>query len=140
MKKNRRKFVGHAMIEFVLVAPMVCAIVFGILEFSILYYDQYVLINAARQGARYGVVKLTTTYPTTAQVITYTKTYCTNLISFASTAPSATVTATASPATPVAGSTLTVVVSYVYTDYALHHFFTHASTYNLSATAVMAYE
>jgi len=47
---------GAAAVEFALIVPVLVIFLFGIIEFGILFAQQLSLSNAARQGARYGVV------------------------------------------------------------------------------------
>ncbi len=61
MKKRRarrrlRDENGQAMLEFALVLPIFLLILFGILEFGWLFYNQLALNNICREGARYAVV------------------------------------------------------------------------------------
>lgn len=51
-KKER----GSVLVEFAIVLPLLLIILFGIIEFGLLMYNKQVLTNAAREGARYGVV------------------------------------------------------------------------------------
>jgi Flp pilus assembly protein TadG len=48
---------GTAAVEFALVLPLLLLVLFGTIEFGILMYDQSVITNAAREGARWGAVK-----------------------------------------------------------------------------------
>jgi len=76
---------GAAMVEFAIVLPLLLLIVFGIIEFGIIFYDQQVITNASREGARYGIVSQTPRV-TQAQIIQRVKDYCfNNLITFGST-------------------------------------------------------
>lgn len=47
---------GAAAVEFAIVLPLLCAILFGIVEFSIIMYDKALLTSASREGARFGAV------------------------------------------------------------------------------------
>ena len=47
---------GAATVEFAIIAVFLLTLVFGIIEFGILMFDQHVLTNASREGARAGVV------------------------------------------------------------------------------------
>jgi len=47
---------GATAVEFAIVASLFLSLVFGIIEFSILMFDQHVLTNASREGARAGIV------------------------------------------------------------------------------------
>ncbi|MEA3385794.1 MAG: TadE/TadG family type IV pilus assembly protein [Thermodesulfobacteriota bacterium] len=51
--KNQK---GAAAIEFAIVLPVLVLLLVGIMEFSILLYDQAVITNASREGARAGIV------------------------------------------------------------------------------------
>src|SRR5260370_11835622 len=55
-KVSRKKQKGVAAVEFALVAPILLLIVFGIIELGIGMYDKAVVTNAAREGARAGIV------------------------------------------------------------------------------------
>lgn len=50
---NRR---GATLVEFALILPLLIILIFGIIEFGLIMYDQQVITNAAREGARYGIV------------------------------------------------------------------------------------
>jgi len=47
---------GGATVEFAIIAVVLFSIVFGIIEFGILMFDQHILTNASREGARAGIV------------------------------------------------------------------------------------
>ena len=47
---------GASAVEFAIVLPLVVLLLFGIIEFSILFYDKAVITNASREGARAGIV------------------------------------------------------------------------------------
>lgn len=47
---------GQALVEFALVVPLLLILVFGIIEFGMLWKSQQVLTDAAREGARSAVV------------------------------------------------------------------------------------
>jgi len=47
---------GQTMVEFALVAPLLCLILFGILQFGALYNDYVTLTDATRVGARKAAV------------------------------------------------------------------------------------
>lgn len=50
--KNQK---GAAAVEFAIVLPLFVIIVFGIIEFSLLFYAKAVITNASREGARLAV-------------------------------------------------------------------------------------
>ena len=47
---------GQTMVEFALVVPILCVILFGILQFGALYNDYVTLTDASRVGARKAAV------------------------------------------------------------------------------------
>lgn len=47
---------GQTMVEFALVVPILCVILFGILQFGVLYNDYVTLTDATRVGARKAAV------------------------------------------------------------------------------------
>lgn len=47
---------GASAVEFALVLPLLIVLTFGIIEFGLLMYNYQVITNAAREGARYGIV------------------------------------------------------------------------------------
>ena len=54
---------GAAAIEFAIVLPVLVALLFGIIEFSLLFYDKAVITNASREGARFGTLFVETGNP-----------------------------------------------------------------------------
>jgi Flp pilus assembly protein TadG len=68
---------GGAAVEFALTAPLLFAVLFGIGDFGVAMFKKEVLTNAAREGARYGIV-LTVPRKTTAQIQTVVKSYLTS--------------------------------------------------------------
>src|SRR5437867_4314669 len=53
-KLNER---GVAAVEFALLLPVLLMILFGIIEFGMIMYSREVITNAAREGARTGIVQ-----------------------------------------------------------------------------------
>ena len=94
---NRRE--GQAVVEFALVLPVLILIIVGIIEFGLLMNNYLVVTYAAREGARSAALGGTlTTVTTTAKTA-------------ASTIDHGSLTVTMSPATPTAGSSVTVTVT-----------------------------
>lgn len=56
LKGLKREQSGQAMVEMALVLPVIVLIVFGIVEFGRIFNSYLVVTNAAREGARIGVV------------------------------------------------------------------------------------
>ncbi len=48
---------GTAVLEFALVLPLLLVLTFGLIEFGLLMYNQQVITNASREGARAGIVQ-----------------------------------------------------------------------------------
>jgi Flp pilus assembly protein TadG len=82
---------GAAAIEFAIVLPLLLAIVFGIIEFGAVLYNQAVITNASREAARFSAAfytnpaNATATQPTCANIQDYVVNYVnTYFISFTS--------------------------------------------------------
>ena len=54
--KTSRRSIGMAMVEFVIILPILLMLVFAIVEFGVLFGRWQTLSNAAREGARTAVV------------------------------------------------------------------------------------
>jgi Flp pilus assembly protein TadG len=54
---------GQTMVEFALVVPVLLLVVFGIIQFGMLYNDYITLTDATRVGARKGAVSRTAANP-----------------------------------------------------------------------------
>mgnify|MGYP002639395497 CR=1 FL=1 len=53
MFKNQR---GGAAVEFAIVLPLLALILFGTIDFALLFYNKQVITNASREGARAAIV------------------------------------------------------------------------------------
>jgi len=136
-KKNNS---GVAAVEFALILPLLLWVLFGIINYGILLYDQAVITNAAREGARWGSINTTTTINCTGTATgsadpcqvanSYTNA---NLITFGSSTSSST---TASGA-GTSGNTVTVTVTYTFTAIG---WLLYSTTNALRATSVMYHE
>lgn len=132
---------GTALIEFAILIPVLCLILFGIIEFGIIIYDQNIITNASRAGARYGVISLNSVYPSSSTVSTYIKnSFTANLVSFKTPTPLPTITIASSTTPPVAGAQLTVTVSYPYYCLVINKLAGLTSPIILNSTTVMIYE
>ena len=56
-RKTRNRREGQSLVEFAVVLPVFLLILAGILDFGLGLYSQMTVINAAREGARLGVVE-----------------------------------------------------------------------------------
>ncbi|SDT97845.1 TadE/TadG family type IV pilus assembly protein [Desulfobacula phenolica] len=84
MLKNQR---GGAAVEFAIVLPLLALILFGTIDFALLFYDKQILTNASREVARSRIVKIDPD-----NLIDYEKIaveYCKNLINLGNTAKNA---------------------------------------------------
>lgn len=106
---------GTALVEFALAAPIVVAVLFGLVEFGYAVFAKGVITNAGREGARYGVV-LSSPRKTEAEVQAKVQEY---LSKSGFTNP---VTVTAPGAGGASGSALNVNVVYPYTFQVLPQF------------------
>ena len=145
---------GQAIIEFAFVLPMVLIILLGIIEVGILFYDQAMITNASREGARVGITFRAngSTYNpySEAEIRTAVLSYLnTKLITFGG---SGNVTVTAPlptgqspeyayyPYTLGAIGTRTVTVTYQHTFLVLPRFLGLGNTINLAAQTIMRLE
>jgi Flp pilus assembly protein TadG len=130
----RRKRQGAAAVEFAVVAPLFFLLVIGMIEFGRAIMVQQVLTNAAREGARVGVLDSTT--PTHDQVVS-------TVTSYLSSAGVSGATVTMSPNEPTSAGygalvTVTVQIAYSKVSWLPAPWFLSGKT--LSATAVMRRE
>lgn len=131
----RRKRRGAAAVEFALVAPVFFLLVFGMIEFGRAIMVQQVLTNAAREGARVGVLDSPT--PTAGQVSSTVTTYLQNAgISGATVTMNPTEPTTAGYGQPV---TVTVQVPFSSVTWLPSPMFLGSNTH-LTASAVMRRE
>lgn len=62
---------GVASIEFAIVLPLLLLMIFGTIEFGLLFYNKQVITNASREGARAGI-----THQSSASVRQIVRDYC----------------------------------------------------------------
>ena len=43
---------GTSIVEFAIILPLLIILIFGMVEYSVLFYDKAVITNASREGAR----------------------------------------------------------------------------------------
>jgi len=56
MRTKKRRSRGQGLVEFALILPILLLIVLGLIEFGRAFFIYTVVSNAAREGARYGIV------------------------------------------------------------------------------------
>jgi Flp pilus assembly protein TadG len=130
---------GAALVEFAIVLPLLLMLVFGMIEFSIMFYDKAVITNASREGARAGIVYDFPDRISTDDIETIVGNYCGGrLITFGSTNQE---TTTVIGPCINAGDTITVTVTYPYDFLVLPNFVTTLTgPMDLSAVTIMRCE
>ena len=127
---------GVSAIEFAIVLPVLLAILLGIVNYGLLMYNQAVITNAAREGARWASIH--NTAATGDEACDVARNYAEDhLISFA--APALVVTQS-NGGTFLSGEAQEVTVTYTYTGVGalLEYLFVRNGEYK--ATAVMLHE
>ena len=142
---------GAAVVEFAIILPLLLVLLFGIVEFGFLLYNKAMITNAAREGARAGIV-FDVTRPTQAEIQTIVDNYAAaHLINFD---PSQTISTNAKHLesngppdglTIPSGDSLEVTVQYnydflVFPNLAKLFGGSFANIQNLRAVTVMRYE
>lgn len=134
---------GQALVEFALTLPLLLIVLFGIVEFSLVLYNQAVITNASREGARVGIILRSPRVPYSGadSIDTAVQQYSSRLITFgAANAPVVAVTPAYDP-NALFGTDLTVRVTYNYTFLVLPNFLGWADDLlTLEAETVMKYE
>jgi Flp pilus assembly protein TadG len=136
---------GASAIEFALVLPVLLLFLFGIIEFSVLFYNKAMITNASREGARVGIRyewgsagigDWTDTNTVEAVVNAYVGNL---LITFSGSNPA--VVTTVTDIVPIGhGTPRTVTVTYPYTFLILPNFVSSLADFNLTAQTVMLLE
>jgi Flp pilus assembly protein TadG len=130
-RRNRR---GAAVVEFAIVAPVFFVLVFGMVEYGRMVMVQQVITNAAREGARVGVLD-GSTY---ANVQTAVNNY---LIAAKISTTATTITVTPNPpSSQTTGSPVTVIVSIPFKNVSWLPTPLYLGSTTLSATSVMQRE
>jgi Flp pilus assembly protein TadG len=111
---------GAAAVEMAIILPLLVLLTFGLIEFGLLMYNQQVITNAAREGARFGIVQATPRNEADA-IANIVHGYAdAHLVTFASINEPPTVTV---PNTCVSfGDDLNVTVTYPYSFLVASHF------------------
>lgn len=141
MGTTRCKSKGVSMIEFALVLPLLLMLLFGLIDFSVLFYNQYIITYASREGARYGVVPRSGGYASPDSIEKHIETCCMPLLITFGSPPPPVITVTPSSKTPSVGDTLTVTIKYTYSTLLIESFYSDKKAPNiLTGTTIMAYE
>ena len=125
---------GAAAVEFAIILPILIVLLFGIVEFGLIFYNKAVITNASREGARYGIVFRASGEEMACSDITgIINAYTTDkLVTFGS-ATAVSIAYDPINCDPGSGNELTVSVSYNY-DYSLLPGFVPGLTSPLSLT------
>jgi Flp pilus assembly protein TadG len=113
--KNQK---GASAVEFAIIAPLLFVLLFAIVEFGFLLYNQVMITNASREGARAGII-LQTPRATLTDIEAVVNNYCAaHMINFdPSQAPATSIVQTddsGNGTVPDAGDSLEVTVQYTY--------------------------
>lgn len=140
MRRRRSSQKGAAAVEFAIVLLPLILITFGIIEFGTYLYNQQVITNASREGARAGIVASSprVTYPAIQEVVeNYSKEH---LITFGTRDDPE--TEFLPPYDPAAtfGTDLTVIVTWNYSFLVIPNFIGIEKVRKMQATTVMRYE
>lgn len=68
--RSRRSRRGSAVIEFALVAPVLLAVLLGVIDYGWYFYREMQVVSAVREGARYGAATPRTNSPDPVAVAT----------------------------------------------------------------------
>lgn len=129
--RNQR---GGSAVELAIILFVLLLIVFGIIEFGLIFYNRQVITNASREGARFGIVARETRY-TDAEITQVINDYCQGrLYPQNGTTPTVTVSA---PSGTGFGDDLEVSISWPYNFIFLPDFLLGQPLY---AKTVMKYE
>ncbi|WP_206995085.1 TadE/TadG family type IV pilus assembly protein [Trinickia mobilis] len=130
---------GSAIIESVLVLPVLCLLLFGIVELAIGIYDQTVLANASREAALVGVAH-SAPRVTPTQITSIARNYASDyLITFG--APSSVAVDIDRSSGTASDNSLKVTVSYAYSGLAVAKLINMlGGSLVLSAATTMEYE
>jgi len=121
---------GASAVEFAIILPLLVVLLFGLVEFGLLLYNQQVITNASREGARAAIVGNCSNRKTNSEIGQIVTDYCIDpsdttkkrLITFAevNNPPVTSVSPSPSDCTPggaglTVGDDVTVAVQYTYT-------------------------
>jgi hypothetical protein len=133
---------GQALVEFAILLPVLLLLLLGIIEFGLLLFNQHVITNASREGARYGIVSRSPRREV-AEIEAVVAAYCgDHLVTFGDGDDEPTTTVLPDPTTgSVFGDDLKVEVAFDYEFFVLPQFLADlAGVTELRATTTMKYE
>jgi len=108
--KNQK---GQGLVEFAIILPVLLLILLGMVEFGLILYNQHVITNASREGARYGIV-VRSDRRTEIEITAVVDAYCAdNMVTFGAGTPDTSIDPT-DTSTSVFGEDLTVDVTFHY--------------------------
>ena len=111
LKNNK----GAVLVEFVIVVPLLLILIFGSIEFGILFFNKAMITNASREGARAGIRYNGTTEVQPDEIEAVVRQYCeNNLITFGTDSPPDALSVDVERDGTSAGDALTVTVDYNY--------------------------
>jgi Flp pilus assembly protein TadG len=133
---------GQSVVEFALILPLLVLFLVAILEWGLVLYDKAIITNAAREGARAGIVATPGTARSAASVKNLAETAANlylsnNLVTFGADTPSVTESLTGLSSI---NDTVTVTVTYNYNWMALPNFLAVISPVPLSSKSTMRFE
>ena len=130
---------GASAVEFAIVLPVLVLLIAGIMEFSVLFYDQAVITNASREGARAGIV-FSDPPISDAEIQAVVNNYCAgHMITFG--AASGATTSVSRAGNGSSGDPLTVLVNYHYDFLVIPNFISNlAGGIDLAGQTVMRME
>ena len=132
---------GQALVEFTLVVPIFLLLLLGIVEFGLILYNQHVITNASREGARYGIVVHSPRRDTTEIRIVVDEYCLDNMVTFGPAVPLTLVTPQTTTAGATFGQDLTVEVTFHYAFLVFPEFLGDLfGGMDLRATTTMKYE
>lgn len=138
LRRNHRHERGTSVVEMAIVLPLLLMLIFGIGEFGLMFTQWQTLTNAAREGARIGVVfrgASCAAATVQSEITTAVQNYMTN-----TGVDTATITTTSTGACAGSGTQLQVTAQLPYAFGALPGLAGLASSITLSATSTMRNE
>jgi Flp pilus assembly protein TadG len=111
--KNQK---GASAVEFALILPLLIMLIFAILEFSLVLYNQHVITNASREGARAGIVAGLDRSADEHETVSRNtaNNYCSNHLVTFSDNPNPLTISFPSTSAAISGDDFTVTVTYIY--------------------------